>query len=129
MRLRDSYTWAELQADPKLRKMEFDASMNRKNKLFLPGRISAAVTTLGWLFVGGGIILNSLGYAWVRDPSGGIGVGTLDERAFQREVMREQRRAAQEGATSNSLSVSQTETTNKLLSSWLDEDQQDSRTG
>jgi hypothetical protein len=89
---REGLTWEELSADPELRKMEFDSSMNRKNSLLLPQRISQAITTLAWLFVAGGIILNQFGLAYVKDPSGGIGIGSLDERDFQREVLREGRR-------------------------------------
>ena len=89
---REGLTWEELSADPELRKIEFDSSMNRKNSLLLPQRISQAITTLAWLFVAGGIILNQLGLAYIKAPSGGIGIGSLDERDFQREVMREGRR-------------------------------------
>jgi len=89
---REGLTWEELSADPELRKMEFDSSMNRKNSLLLPQRISQAITTLAWLFVAGGIILNQFGLAYIKDPSGGIGIGSLDERDFQREVLREGRR-------------------------------------
>ncbi|KAL7542107.1 hypothetical protein ACHAXR_011531 [Thalassiosira sp. AJA248-18] len=122
-----SYTWEEIQADPELRKMEFDSSMNRKNKIFLPARISQAVTTLGWMFVIGGIILNQLGYAWVKDPSGGIGVGTLDERNFQREVMKEGRMAKDDGEKTPALSVSKI--ADKHQFNWLEQQQQDSRSG
>jgi hypothetical protein len=51
--------------------------MQRKNTMLLPQRISQATGIVAWSFVIGGIILNALGYAWVRDPSGGIGIGTL----------------------------------------------------
>jgi hypothetical protein len=88
---REGLTWEELSADPELRKIEFDSSMNRKNSLLLPQRISQAITTLAWLFVAGGIILNQFGLAYIKDPSGGIGIGSLDERDFQREVLREGR--------------------------------------
>lgn len=121
---RDGYTWAELQADPELRKVEFDSSMNRKNRLFLPGRISAAVSTVGWLFVGVGLILNAVGYAWVKDPSGGLGVGTLDERAFQKEIMRERRIQAQE-AKESAVPVARAGIANEHVSSWLNQ-QEDS---
>lgn len=120
---REGLTWDELMSDPELRQMEFDSSMKRRNAMFLPQRISAAVTTLGWLFVGGGIILNALGFAWVRDPSGGIKVGTMDEREFQKEVMRERRRGMEEEKAK--LSVSQRKDTNSIISGWLEE--QDSR--
>ena len=89
---REGLTWEELSADPELRKIEFDSSMNRKNSLLLPQRISQAITTLAWLFVAGGIILNQLGLAYIKAPSGGIGIGSLDERDFQREIIREGRR-------------------------------------
>eukprot|EP00585_Thalassiosira_rotula_P011327 CAMPEP_0196133444 /NCGR_PEP_ID=MMETSP0910-20130528/2669_1 /TAXON_ID=49265 /ORGANISM="Thalassiosira rotula, Strain GSO102" /LENGTH=152 /DNA_ID=CAMNT_0041393171 /DNA_START=180 /DNA_END=638 /DNA_ORIENTATION=+ len=89
---KNSYSWAELQADEELRQIEFKSSMKRKNNILLPQRISQAVTTLGWAFVIGGFVLNSVGFAWVKDPSGGIGIGTLDERDFQREIVRERRK-------------------------------------
>ena len=113
-----------LQADPEWRELEFKKSMQRRNNLFLPQRISAAVTTLGWLFVGGGIILNALGYAWVKDPSGGLGVGTLDERDFQREVIREQRRANKEMAEEQpTTTVSKLgNPNNNYISSWLEKE-------
>lgn len=118
----NSYSWAELQADPELRQMEFDQSMRRKNKILLPQRISEAVTTLGWLFVVTGIILNALGYAWVADPSGGLKVGTMDESNFQREIMKEKRRAREEAEDSTTLSMSET---NKRILSWINQRQQD----
>ena len=121
----DSYTWEELQADPEFRKLEFDSSMDWKNQILLPQRISEAVTTLGWFFVIGGFILNTVGFAWVKNPSGGIGIGTLDERDFQREIMREGRRN-DEGEKKPTLSISQTEIANKHLFSWIEE-QQNSR--
>ncbi len=84
----NSYSWAELQADEELRQLEFKSSMKRKNMLFLPQQISKAIYTLGWMFVITGIILNSLGFAYVEKPGGGLGVGTLDQREFQREMYR-----------------------------------------
>ena len=69
----NSYSWAELQADEELRQLEFKSSMKRKNMLFLPQRISKAIYTLGWMFVITGIILNSLGFAYVEKPGGGLG--------------------------------------------------------
>eukprot|EP00984_Skeletonema_dohrnii_P011511 scaffold4603_cov128-Skeletonema_dohrnii-CCMP3373.AAC.4 len=84
----DSYSWAELQADEKLRQLELQKSINRRNNMLLPQRISQAVTTLGWTFVVTGIVLNSLGFAWVKKPEGGLGIGTLDQRNFQRELYR-----------------------------------------
>jgi len=121
----DGYTWAELQADPELSKFEFKSSMKRKNKMFLGQNISRAITTLGWAFVIGGFVLNSVGYAWVKNPAGGLGVGTLDERDFQREIMREERRANNEDANakeekSTSLSLSKAETSEHILA-WIDQ--------
>ncbi|KAL7495240.1 hypothetical protein ACHAWT_004712 [Skeletonema menzelii] len=84
----DSYSWAELQADEELRRAELKSSINRRNNMLLPQRISQAITTLGWTFVVTGIILNSLGFAWVKRPEGGLGIGTLDQRDFQREMYR-----------------------------------------
>jgi hypothetical protein len=40
------------------------------------------------MFVITGIILNSLGFAYVKKPGGGLGIGTLDQRDFQREMYR-----------------------------------------
>ncbi len=84
----ESYSWAELQADEKLRQMEYNSSIKRKNAMLLPQRISRAIYTLGWTFVISGILLNSLGFAWISKPEGGIGIGTLDQRNFQRELYR-----------------------------------------
>ena len=84
----ESYTWAELQADEKLRQTEFNSSIKRKNTMLLPQRISQAITTLGWTFVITGVVLNSMGLAFVPRNGGGIGVGTLEERDFQREMLR-----------------------------------------
>eukprot|EP00584_Thalassiosira_punctigera_P020145 CAMPEP_0172574598 /NCGR_PEP_ID=MMETSP1067-20121228/136787_1 /TAXON_ID=265564 ORGANISM="Thalassiosira punctigera, Strain Tpunct2005C2" /NCGR_SAMPLE_ID=MMETSP1067 /ASSEMBLY_ACC=CAM_ASM_000444 /LENGTH=199 /DNA_ID=CAMNT_0013367231 /DNA_START=298 /DNA_END=897 /DNA_ORIENTATION=+ len=122
---RDLYTWEELQADPELRKVELDSSMNRKNNMLLPQRISMAVTTLGWMFVIGGVILEQSGYAWVKSPTGGLGIGTLDERDFQMEIMRERRK--DEGEKNPTLSVSETEIANIHVLNWI-EQQQNSRT-
>jgi hypothetical protein len=95
---RAGVTWEEMMSDPELRQIEFDSSVRRKNAMLLPQRISAAVTTLGWLFVGCGILLNQLGLAYVRDPTGGIRIGSLDERDFQAEVVRGGRRGEAEAA-------------------------------
>eukprot|EP00985_Skeletonema_marinoi_P003396 scaffold1455_cov94-Skeletonema_marinoi.AAC.2 len=76
----DSYSWAELQADEKLRQLELQKSKKRRNNMLLPQQISQAVTTLGWTFVVTGIVLNSLGFAWVKKPEGGLGIGTLDQQ-------------------------------------------------
>jgi hypothetical protein len=84
----NSYSWAELQADEELRRAELQSSINRKNNMLLPQRISQAITTLGWTFVVTGVILNSLGLAWIERPEGGLGIGTLDQRDFQREMYR-----------------------------------------
>ena len=110
------------QADPELREQEFNSSMKRKNQIFLPQRISQAVTTLGWIFVVTGIILNQLGYAWVQDPSGGIGIGTLDQSNFQREVMREGRRKDADDVETPAMSVSKGWNANKHIFSWIDEE-------
>jgi hypothetical protein len=72
-----SYSWEELQADPELSRLERNSSIQRKNAMLLPQRISQATSIVAWTFVIGGIILNTLGYAYIRDPSGGIGIGTL----------------------------------------------------
>ena len=82
----DSYSWAELQADERVRQLELNSSRKIRNTMLLPQRIAKAITTLGWSFVITGIVLNSLGFAWVERPEGGIGVGTLDQRDFQREM-------------------------------------------
>ncbi|KAL7454102.1 hypothetical protein ACHAWC_008521 [Mediolabrus comicus] len=83
----NSYSWAELQADEELRQLEFKSSMKRKNMLFLPQRISKAIYTLGWMFVITGIILNSLGFAYVEKPGGGLGIGTLDQESFKEKCI------------------------------------------
>ena len=116
----DSYTWAEIQADEELRKLEFDASMKRKNSILLPQRISRAVTTFGWLFVISGFVLNQTGYAWVRDPAGGLRIGTLDERNFQREVLKERRTGGEVGEHAP-VSMSAAEFETKHLVSWIEQ--------
>ena len=73
----NTYSWAELQADPELSQLERQSSIQRKNAMLLPQRISQATGILAWTFVIVGIVLNTLGYAYVRDPGGGIGIGTL----------------------------------------------------
>mmetsp|Transcript_45183 Transcript_45183/g.96133 ORF Transcript_45183/g.96133 Transcript_45183/m.96133 type:complete len:191 (+) Transcript_45183:283-855(+) len=116
---RDSFTWEELQADAELRKLEFDSSTKRKNNMLLPQRISKAVSTLGWLFVIGGVILEQSGYAWVKSPSGGLGIGTLNERDFQREIMRERRKDV--GEKKLTLSVPETKIANRYVLSWMEQ--------
>jgi hypothetical protein len=119
---RAGLTWEELMSDPELRQIEFDSSINRKNAMLLPQRISAAVTTVGWLFVGGGILLNQLGLAYVRDPAGGIRIGSLDERDFQAEVVRVGRReaAAAEEKKGRYPSISRSGDWSVHVLSWLD---------
>ena len=128
---RAGLTWEEMMSDPELRQIEFDSSIKRKNSLLLPQRISAAVTTLGWLFVGFGILLNQLGLAYVQDPSGGIRIGSLDERDFQAEVVRGGRRreaaaaaAAEEEKKSRYPSISHSGggAKNACVLSWLEQE-------
>ena len=111
-------------SDPELQKIEFESSINRKNAMLLPQRISAAVTTLGWLFVGGGILLNQLGLAYVRDPAGGIRIGSLDERDFQAEVVRGGRReaATAEEKKSQYPSIPRSGDSNARVLSWLEQE-------
>lgn len=117
----DSYSWAQIQADEKLRKLEFDASIKRKNSILLPQRISQAVTTFGWLFVISGFVLNQTGFAWVRDPSGGVRIGTLDERDFQKEIIKERRQSNDEVGKETPLSISRAEIANKHISCWIEQ--------
>eukprot|EP00580_Thalassiosira_gravida_P012696 CAMPEP_0201629430 /NCGR_PEP_ID=MMETSP0493-20130528/4106_1 /ASSEMBLY_ACC=CAM_ASM_000838 /TAXON_ID=420259 /ORGANISM="Thalassiosira gravida, Strain GMp14c1" /LENGTH=200 /DNA_ID=CAMNT_0048100437 /DNA_START=6 /DNA_END=608 /DNA_ORIENTATION=- len=120
---KNSYSWAELQADEELRQIEFKSSMKRKNNILLPQRISQAVTTLGWAFVIGGFVLNSVGFAWVKDPSGGIGIGSLDERDFQREIIRERRKDT-EGEKKPPLAAPEIDIANKAqVVSWVEKQQ------
>lgn len=73
----DTYSWEELQADPELSQLERNAATQRRNSMLLPQRISKAAGFLAWGFVIVGFILNTLGYAYIADPTGGIGIGTL----------------------------------------------------
>lgn len=94
--LSSSYSWAELQADEELRQLELKSSLKQRNNILLPQQISRAIYTLGWIFVITGIILNQFGFAYVQKPGsagGGIGIGTLDQRNFQREVYRQRKDA------------------------------------
>merc|ERR1712194_629724 len=116
----DSYTWAQIQADEELRKLEFDASTKRKNSILLPQRISRAITTFGWLFVISGFVLNQTGYAWVRDPAGGVRIGTLNERNFQKELVKE-RRSNGEMGEKTPLSISGAEFENNHLFCWMEQ--------
>ena len=125
---REGLTWEELLLDAELRKIEFDSSMERKNSLLLPQRISQAITTLAWLFVVSGIILNQLGLAYVKDPSGGIGIGSLDERDFQREVLREGRMMNNAKKESSPVSIVPTEFSSHHILTWARRDYVDSTT-
>lgn len=120
-------TYDELMQDPEYRQKEFDESQKRRRSLFLGQDISRAITSLGWLFVIVGIILNNLGYAWVQSPGGGLGIGTLDDRDFQREIIREKKRDAEEEEKNNAAvqSISMSENTNMHIFGWLDEKEQD----
>ena len=115
---RQGLTYDEMMRDPELREKEFKASMKRKKDLFLGQTISRAVQTLAWGFVAVGFIANILGYAWVADPSGGLKIGTLEERDFQREMIREKRKAE----TEKDKTVTISSLDNHVLS-WLEQDQ------
>ena len=91
--------------------------------MFLGQSISSAVTSLAWFFVFGGIILNQLGYAWVKSPSGGLGVGTLDQRDFQREMMRGSSRVKGTNEEIPSVPISRIENTNNHIFNWLEHEQ------
>jgi len=120
---RQGLTYDEMMRDPELREREFKASMKRKNQLFLGQTISRAVQTLAWGFVAVGFIANILGYAWVADPSGGLKIGTLEERDFQREMIKEKRRAEAEKEDPVAVSISriQSSSVNHVLN-WLEQD-------
>ena len=120
---KEGLTYDELMRDPELRQMEYDESMKRKKNMFLGQSISSAVTSLAWFFVFGGIILNQLGYAWVKSPSGGLGVGTLDQRDFQREMMRGSSRVKGTNEEIPSVPISRIENTNNHIFNWLEHEQ------
>ena len=73
---------------------------------------------MAWLFVAGGIVLNQLGLAYVKDPSGGLGIGSLDERDFQREVIREGRMIHNAEKESSTVSFVPTEISSHHILSW-----------
>ena len=116
---RQGLTYDEMMRDPELREREFKASMKRKNELFLGQTISRAVQTLAWGFVAVGFIANILGYAWVADPSGGLKIGTLEERDFQREMIKEKRRAE---AEKEEVALSRIQSLDNHVLSWLEQD-------
>ena len=120
---REGLTYDELMRDPELRQMEYDESMRRKKNMFLGQSISSAIQSLAWFFVFGGIILNQLGYAWVKSPSGGLGVGTLDQRDFQREMMRGSSRVKGTNEEIPSVPISRIENTNNHIFNWLEHEQ------
>ena len=109
--------------DPELRQMEYDESMKRKKNMFLGQSISSAIQSLAWFFVFGGIILNQLGYAWVKSPSGGLGVGTLDQRDFQREMMGGSSRVKGPNEEIPVVPISRIENTNNHIFNWLEHEQ------
>ena len=120
---REGLTYDEVMRDPELRQMEFDESMKRKKSMFLGQSISSAITSLAWFFVFGGIILNQLGYAWIKSPSGGIGVGTLDQRDFQREMMGGSSRVKGANEEIPVTPISRIENANKHIFNWLEHEQ------
>jgi len=115
-------TYDELMQDPELREREMENSIKRRKSLFFGQNISQAVTTTGWLFIIVGAILNSLGYAYVQSPSGGISIGTLDERDFQREIMKERKRDREKEVQNVVIPISRIENTNKHIFRWLEYD-------
>jgi len=118
-RKKEGLTWDEMMADPELRQLENESSRKEWNELLLPQRVSQAVTTVGWMFVVGGAILPYFGFAYVRKPEGGIRIGTLDERDFQRELMRKDTLSRKESKpTTISISRSSEETNGHIVS-WL----------
>ena len=121
-RKKEGLTWDEMMADPELRQLENESSRKEWNELLLPQRVSQAVTTVGWMFVVGGAILPYFGFAYVRKPEGGIRIGTLDERDFQRELMRKDTQSRKESKpTTISISRSSEETNGHIVS-WLHKD-------
>ena len=118
---RQGLTYDEMMRDPELREREFKASMKRKNELFLGQTISRAVQTLAWGFVAVGFIANILGYAWVAAPGGGLKIGTLEERDFQREMIKEKRRA--EAEKDDLVSMSRIQSSDNHILNWLEQDQ------
>jgi len=86
-------TYDELSRDPNLLIQSEKASDNILNTLTLPNRIGDAITTMGYLFVGVGLLLNINGYGYVVNSEGRITIDTLDNRAFQMEINKGNKRA------------------------------------
>mmetsp|Transcript_7206 Transcript_7206/g.8214 ORF Transcript_7206/g.8214 Transcript_7206/m.8214 type:complete len:219 (-) Transcript_7206:88-744(-) len=86
-------TYDELSRDPNLLMQSERASDNILNTLTLPNRIGDAITTTGWVFVGVGLLLNINGYGYVVNSEGRITIDTLDNRAFQMEINKGNKRA------------------------------------
>jgi hypothetical protein len=64
------------------------------NRLLLPSRIGNAFTSALWLFVGIGILLNMFGYAFIMEPDfSNMRIGTMDERRFREEIVRDMKRS------------------------------------
>jgi hypothetical protein len=71
------------------------------NRLLLPSRIGNAFTSALWLLVGIGFLLNLLGYAFIMDPDfSNMRIGTMDERRFREEIVRDMKRPPEPATTS-----------------------------
>lgn len=66
---------------------ERKAGRQLENRLLLPNRIGKAITGALYTFIALGFLLELSGYGFVRTQNG-ISIGTLEEREFQREIMR-----------------------------------------
>jgi hypothetical protein len=80
--------------------IEREANRRVNDRLMLPRRvatsISQTVTALAWTYIILGFVLNSFGYAFVRDGTGGgFRIDTVETRMFQEEVVRSMRTSAE----------------------------------
>mmetsp|Transcript_24309 Transcript_24309/g.36032 ORF Transcript_24309/g.36032 Transcript_24309/m.36032 type:complete len:176 (-) Transcript_24309:237-764(-) len=69
---------------------QIEERANRKNmnRLMLLPRIGQALTGLAYAFVISSIALQIFGYGYVRGPNGFLDITTLENRAFQLELMK-----------------------------------------
>jgi hypothetical protein len=77
-----------------LTRMEEESSRKVMDRLLLPQRIGEAVTSMAWLFVIGGFLLNVFGYDYVVNENHMLTIDTLENSQFQNAMRGSMKEAA-----------------------------------
>jgi hypothetical protein len=79
-----------------LNRMEEESSRKVMDRLLLPQRIGEAVTSVAWLFVIGGFLLNVFGYDYTVNENHMLTIDTVENSQFQNAMRGSMKEAAKQ---------------------------------